>query len=151
MVNQNSQRDNTVLCLHPDAFMAQDMPQRERWWQQERLFFMETRRHFRHGWLYRLKYLTHVCLTWLFTLATIGALTLSLLQENYVATITVAVLWALHAIFRAICFQSGARALASHITLGSLPLLLHLVLFWDVTAWLRWCFTRRKMFRKKAI
>ncbi|MBR1788123.1 MAG: glycosyltransferase [Bacteroidaceae bacterium] len=152
MVNRNSTRANTAVCLHPDAVVLQDTPRSTRWWKEERLFFMETRRHFAHGAFYRLQYFTSVSLTWLFTLATVGTvLTDALLLHDYKASVVAAVLWLVHAVFRAVCFNKGAKAMGEASFFPLLPLLLHLVPLWDTAAWLRWRVTPRRMFRKKFI
>lgn len=151
MVNHHSTHRNTAVCLHPDAFVLQTPPN-SRWWGEERLFFMETRRHFRHTVLYRLKYLGHVVLTWLFTLATLAALAGYVIRwQDYVLAGTVAALWTLHLAWRAYAFYQGSRALGTRAVMPVLPLLLHLVPWWDGLAWLRWCFTRRRVFQKKFI
>ena len=152
MANRHSTRLNTAVCLHPDAVVLQATPRSPRWWREERLFFMETRRHFAHGAFYRLGYFASVSLTWLFTLATLGAvLADQLLLHDYKASIAVALLWLAHAVFRAVCFSKGAKAMGEASFLPLLPLLLHLVPLWDTAAWLRWCFTPQRMFRKKFI
>lgn len=152
MVNRNSTKENTAVCLHPDAFMEQETPRYARWWRQERLFFMETRRHFSQGLLYRLKYAGLVGLTWLFTLSTVGALLLSLLWlKDSLTAIVVAVLWVLHAICRAYTFTVSTKELGAHPIILTLPVLLHLIPLWDSIAWLHWLFTKKKTFQKKFI
>lgn len=52
LVNQLSTPANTALCLDPQAAVVQDKPTHQQW-QQERMFYVETRRHQQHTWLYR--------------------------------------------------------------------------------------------------
>ena len=152
MVNHFSNRKNTTVCLHPEAQMLQESPRHARWWRQERLFFMETRRHFRHWILYRIKYALHVMLTWLFTLSTMAvAVATLLLWHNYLLFAAIVFLWLIHAICRQLWFNRSARALGERSFTFTLPLLLHLVAWWDTTAWLRWLFTKKKLFQKKFI
>ena len=151
MVNHHSTVANTALCLHPEAFMLQQSPRYARWWNQERLFYMETRRHFRRRHIYRLIYFRHVLQTLAFTLCTLAALLFSLWQPCYWFLAVVAVLWITHAVHRARCFGFTARLLGERSFTFSLPLLLHLVPLWDAEARLRWRFTKRKVFQKKFI
>lgn len=152
MVNHHSTRLNTTVCLHQDAQMLQECPPYSKWWRQERLFFMETRHHFSHWVLYRLKYASHILLTEIFTLSAIVVIaTESLLFHNYIMTAVAALLWIIHAVCRSIWFNRSARALGERPIQYALPLLLHLVPWWDTIAWFRWLFTKKKMFQKKYI
>ena len=151
MVNRHSTPANTVLCLHPDAFVLQQSPRYSRRWYQERLFFMETRRHFRRRHLYRLCYFLHVLQTMLFTLCTLAAVLYSLWKSVYWLLAVVVILWLVHAIRRAKCFNFTTRALGERSFTLSLPLLLNLVPLWDLAARLRWSFTKEKVFQKKFI
>lgn len=152
MVNHHSTKQNTAVCLHPDALMLQSLPKNPRWWHQERLFFMETRRHFRHYLPYRLRYVWNVFLTLAFTLsiASVIASELTLFQNYYILGIAIA-LWLIHFCFRALWFNSAARSVGERPMTFSLPLLLHLVPIWDSSAWFQWLFTNKKMFNKKHI
>ena len=152
MVNHNSTPTNTVTCLHPDAFMLQDSPQYSKWWHRERLFFMETRSHFRHRLPYRLKYFSHVCLTEAFTLCILATLLVEVfLFEAYIIASVVFVLWLIHAICRAIYYNRALTALGeSRITLA-LPLLFHAIPWWDTTVWLQRLFMKKQVFQKKFI
>ncbi|MBQ8051114.1 MAG: glycosyltransferase [Bacteroidaceae bacterium] len=155
MVNHQSTPQNTALCLHPDSFMLKQAPRYVRWWYQERLFFMETRRHFRRRRLYRLFYFRHVLQTWAFTLATLAlvafALSIKPLTLSLLPLVLCPLLWLVHAFYRARWFGVTTRALGERSFTFSLPLLLHLVLLWDIAARLRWRFTKRQTFQKKYI
>ena len=151
MVNHHSRPANTALCLHPDAFVWQQSPFHSRWWHQERLFFMETRRHFRRRHLYRLCYFRHVLQTVLFTLCTLAAVLYSLWKSVYWLLAFVAILWLAHTICRAKCFNFTTRTLGERSFTLSLPLLLNLVPLWDIAARLRWSLTKEKTFQKKFI
>ena len=152
MVNLHSTPSNTRLCLHPDAFMLQDSPQYPRWWHRERLFFMETRTHFRRRSLYRLRYLGHVLLTWLFSLSTLAAVLVPLLfSRAYEVPIVVGLLWMTHFVVRLLYYGRAATALAARPMPLLLPLLLHWVAVWDASAWLQWRFANKQLFQKKFI
>ena len=63
MVNHFSTPNNTCLCLEPHAAMIQDRPTPQQW-QQQQVFYMETRRHQRHTFLYRLRNIVSLSWPW---------------------------------------------------------------------------------------
>lgn len=151
MVNQNSTKANTSVCLHPDAVVLQDTPRYRRWWGEERLFFMETRRHFRQGLLYRLRYLCNACQAWVFTLLCLAAITIGVILQNYIAIGTAAILWLAYLGYHTYTFNKDTAPLGEPPIKFAFPLLLHLIPLWDLTAWLRWIFTKPQIFQKKYI
>ena len=151
MVNRHSTRQNTALCLHPDAIMFQDTPQYRGWWSQERLFFMETRRHFRHAFLFRLRYLWSIILTWVPTLLAIATVAAGLYLKNHIAVAIAVVLWTAYNSYLIYRFNKKAKTFVEQPFTFSYTLLSHLIPWWDVTAWLHWLFTKRRTFQKKFI
>lgn len=155
MVNQNATPSNTALCLHPEAHMLQKVSSSRRFWNQERLFFMETRHHFRRTFAYRLRYFRHVSLTWFFTFATAGAILVEVLLQHYILLALVALLWVAHYWQRHHHLRQALLATLtpklSSLTIALSPLLLHLVAIWDAQAWLRWNFSKKQTFEKKPL
>lgn len=151
MVNQHSTARNTVLCLHPQALLLQEVTDSARHWSQERLFFMETRRHFPHRLSYRIRYARHVLLTWFFTLSTALLICLCTAHQRYVLLALAVLLWAAHAWRRALHFRSAMEALGQRPFPVALPLLLHLVAWWDIQAWVKWRLTNPRTFQKKPL
>ncbi len=151
MVNQQSTAQNTALCLHPEAHLLQEVDNPAKRWHQERLFFMETRRHFTHRFGYRLRYLRHVLLTWLFTLCMLAAVVNEAILQHYYVLGGIVLLWVIHAWRRAHHFADAVQSLGERPFTFSHPFLLHLVAWWDVKAWTEWLFTNKKTFKKKFI
>ena len=159
MVNRYSTAQNTAVCLHPDSFMFQDCPNEAHLWNHDRLFFMETRRHLPHHIGYRLRYAGASLLTWIHSLSFLATLAAVLLLNHFqlrslssqLAVAIPCVLWLVHACWRTRCFHLTLRALGEESMHLSLPLLLHLVAKWDLTAWLRHRHTNKNLFRKKFV
>lgn len=151
MVNQHSTAQNTAVCMHPDAIILQDTPQAPEWWNRERLFFMETRRHFRHTFRYRLRYFTVASLTWFCTLL-LGAITvMGLVYHNYLAVGLSLFAWLLYMGYCTLSFNRYLKSIGEPPIIQPLPLLLHLVPYWDSTAWLHWLFSDKNNFKKRFI
>ncbi len=152
MVNHHSTTENTRLCLHPDSLMEQEPPDSNSRWNQDRLFFMETRRHFRHYFLYRTKYAFHVLLTLLFTVSFICVMAFWIATNDITLIATCGTLWLIHTICRNILFIRAIRSLGEKDTfILTLPLFLNLVPCWDISAWLHWLITPKRTFMKKFI
>ena len=156
MVNRYSTQQNTAVCLHPDSFMLQDCPNTSSMWEHDRVFFMETRRHLPHHIGYRLRYAGSEILTWTHTLVFLCAIGVTLLLnlplnvlQGQIALGTLIALWFIHFCWRTHEFHLTLRALGEPSMHLSLPLLLHLVVKWDITAWTRHLFTNKNIFRKK--
>lgn len=149
MVNRHSRRRNTAVCLHPEARMLQETPRYRSWWNEERLFFMETRRHFKRSLLYRMGYLGRVLSVWLPTLGAAMGIGWAVYRHHDAIAIAVAVLWILYNLTLTYSFNKRLKATGEHFPFAYIPLL-HLVPWWDGTAWLQWLFTKQQTFRKKA-
>lgn len=151
MVNRNSTRHNTAVCLHPEAIIEQQMPHNKHW-RQDRLFFQETRRHFRHKWGYRLRYFGSVLLHILFVLSMAGAMGWAIWQEQYIAAGIALLLWLVHFFEQGAMVKGTFRALENRtINFVSLAWFIHLIPFWDLRAKLRHTFCDKRQFRKKYI
>lgn len=155
LVNQNSTRANTAICLHPESIVEQDTPHTEGWWAQERLFFMETRSHFQHKYPYRLQYFCSIMLTWLFTLTTLASIGVFAFKlPDFLAIViisAIAFLWQIHSFQRIIGYSKACKSLGEHTFAPLLPLFLHLIPLWDITAWIKWKFTPKRTFQIKPI
>ena len=147
MVNNNSTAANTAVSLSPQTVMEQDTPRYRRWWVEERLYFMETRRHLHHAHGYRLKYLYSVLQTWLPTLLLAAIATFA----SWPFIILAVVLWLPLIVWKCYRFDQRLRTIGDTPIRFALPLLLHLIPLWDLQAWLLWLFTPKHVFRKKFI
>ena len=151
MVNHHSTAANTAVNLSPETVMLQDTPHYRSWWYQERLFFMETRRHFRHTCLYRLNYAWQNLLTWFPTLLAIVGIVYGLVSSfEYAIPISI-VLWLIIVGLRCYLFNRRLKQIGEPSIVVAYPLLTHLIVWWDLLAWLRWLFTPKQVFRKKFI
>lgn len=151
MVNRHSNGRNTEVCLHSESFMIQHLPPDRGRWHEERIFFMETRRHFRRTVLFRLRYFVAAGLAWFATLCATAGLLGGILFHNTTAAILSAVLWIAYNALCSYLFNRKVKALGERPFTFSYPLLVHLIPLWDTTAWLQWLFTKRQVFRKKFI
>lgn len=148
LINKNVAKSRCEASLSKDSVLVQPQPTYHRW-EEDRLFFMETRRHLRHGFLYRLWYVLNVSVPLLFNVLTIGLLLWHI--PNYLVVSILAGMWlvalTVNALsFRHLCKYVGVKGF------GVMNLLMELQIpRWDVSAWLRWMFTSKKTFRKKFV
>lgn len=150
MVNHESTRANTALCLHPESFMLQDCPE-GRLWDQERIFHVETSKHFTHWVLYRLLHGLGVWTDRIYRLGLVAALALELVTQQWIPAGIIGLLWLIHLIFRSYEWHRTTSAMGERSMHLMLPLLLALVPWWDNSAWWQWLFTKKKTFRKKFV
>ncbi len=149
MVNHNVERGRFTTSLNPQSFVIEEFPYSDQRWQQDQFFYMETRRHMKHAWLYRLWYAFVVMLQLIFNIVFIPFAIWH--YPNYFVMGGFAILWLIHLITRDYCFNHTAKALGIKTYHLTLPLMVNLVPFWDIMAWLRWRFSRKQTFRKKFI
>lgn len=151
MVNHNSTLANTQYVACPEAIVMQDTPRYYRKWLQERTFFMETRRHFHNRMAYCMHYLREPLLTWVPTILMLTTMVWGIMNGNIVAPIAVFTLWLALIAYQTYRINKQFAAMGEQPIWGVMPLLLHLVLVWDIGAWLSWLFTNRQTFQKKYI
>ena len=75
LVNKNISREQCAISVSRNATLLQDSPLPHTW-QEEKVFFMETRRHTKYKCLYRTWYALKVLLPLIFTLSSIIGLSL---------------------------------------------------------------------------
>ena len=151
MVNHHSTAQNTAVCMHPQAIILQDTPRNPHWWSRERVFFMETRHHFRRTLRYRFTYFLCASLVWLCTLLLTAVFVSSLVLHNYLAAGLSLGAWWVYMVYICFSFNRYLKSIGEPTIILALPLLLHLVLCWDTAAWLRWLFTDKNVFKKRFI
>lgn len=151
MVNQQSTKDNSVVFVHPEAIVEQQMPGHKHW-VQDRLYFQESRRHFKNTWFYRMRSAASIILHALLMLTLIASITVAILNEEYVIAGVAASLWVIHTIMQGLSFNTTAKALNdqgySHLKIGWF---IHLLPFWHLRVWLQYTFGNKKKYRKKYI
>lgn len=148
LFNHNVRRGRCRVNLRSAALVTQPQPE-DRQWSHERTFYMETRRHMRHTCLYRLGYFTAVWAHLLFALLSLALMIYHI--PNYFAIGVIALMWVILIATRMLCYNYTARHVGAEGSYLSLPILQHLVPWWDTQAWLSWLFTRKKTFRKKFV
>ena len=151
MINQNSTKNNTSVCYHPDAFILQDYSKYSQVLQQGALFFTETRRHFRHYLCHHAKHLWKIFITWCFTIMSITGFLFEFLRGNDIVAYSILGIWGLHIIIRTICYKKIMNTLQDSSFSPFTLLLLHLPIWWNIKAWMRWLFTKKQVFLKKYI
>jgi len=151
MVNRQSTKDNTALALNPESFMLQECPRESRLWEQERLFYMETRHHFTQWFVYRLHSFMIVVINSLFTITLFGVVVTESILQKWILVGIIIALWIAYLIFRSIQWHKTIKALDEHSMHISLPVLLNMVPIWHIDSWLNWLFTKKKTFRKKFV
>lgn len=151
LVNRNSTPQNTLLALHPDAYVRQELPSARRLWKQERVYYMETRRYFRHTWSYRLTYHLTTLLPWACLFCWGAALTVAFLRTDYVEAGLGIGLYLAYLVVKDVAFNRSARALGERGFHLLLPFLELAVPLWNLSARLAHLTHSRRDFRKKII
>lgn len=158
MVNTNSTKDNTTICVHADAILCRNTPKEKRLWKQERLFFQETRTHFRRKHIYRLNYAYRVIIHALNHIMLLLAMAVGLIVGTaedplwYTATGMALLLGIIHFLVQGTSFNFTSRLTddrKQNFFLTSWYIAL--TPLWDLSAWLKHKFTSSKQFRKKYI
>ena len=151
LVNRNSSRSNTAVALHRRSFIRQELPPAKRLWKQERMSYMETRKHFRHKWLFRIRYHIKSLLPWWCLLTFATAAGLSYLHRNYPVAATVTAFYLIYIIAKDIAFNRSCRALGEKSYHLQLFLFEWAIPLWNISAWLAYKTHSRYHFRKKII
>ncbi|MCR4920189.1 MAG: glycosyltransferase [Bacteroidaceae bacterium] len=148
LVNRHVASGRCGVSVRPEAQVRQELPPARRW-RQDRLYYMETRRHMTQGLPYRLRYAIALAaqLLWPVTASALLALT----WPNPYVAVPVGVMWLALIVLRQTMFLQSTRALNLRPFHWCLPLLLHLPLLWDTAAWLRWRVSDKKDYRKRFV
>lgn len=148
LVNHNLARGRMSLALHPDAFLAVGQPSTTAWCQQ-RVFYMETRRHMHHALPYRLWYATRLWVHYMWM--PLAAFTLLHFHLPAFMAYACAALWFMALAIEGTAWHITAHRMHARSYVLLYPLLRALIPWWDAGAWLRWRFESRKTFRKKFV
>lgn len=151
MVNSNSTRHNTTICLHPEAIMEQQIPSRKHW-KQDRIYFQETKKHFKRTFLFRLRYAGSKFLHSLLVICMISAIAFSVFREDYIYAGAILVLWFIHFIVQGATIRSSFKTVENKpINAFRTAWFIHLIPFWDTYAKIRHTFSNKQQYRKKYI
>lgn len=148
LINKNISRRQCSISIGRKALLVQDNPLPHTW-QQEEVFFMETRRHTTYKCLYRFWYAIKVLMPLLFTLSTI--VSGFFWYQNHIVVRVLAALWIFTYIVRDISFYRTTKQFSMKSYHLTLPYLCSIIPLWDILAWLKWRFTNKRAFRKKFV
>ena len=158
MVNHNSTKNNTTVCVHADAILSKNLLNEKRKWMQERVFFQETRTHFHRRYLYRLRYAYRVFIHMLNHLMLALAMAVGIIVGTaedplwYIAAGGAFLLGLIHFLVQGSCYNFTSRLTddrkQNHLLTAWY---ISLTPLWDITAWLKHKFTSNRQFRKKYI
>ncbi len=158
MVNRNSTKHNTTVCVHPEAVLGRPTPQEARFWAQERMFFQETRTHFKRKFLYRLTYgykvLIHMLNQIMLALAIAVGVIVGQTEDPlwYIASGVAFLLGFTHFIVQGTSYNFTSHIIEDRKQNFFLTAwYISVTPLWDISAWLRHKFTSEKQFRKKYI
>lgn len=162
LVNYTSKPDNTALLLHPSTLMLQDPMPARRLWKQQRVFYVETRRHQQHHYLYRHKQAVCLLMPWLMLLSAIvlcfmpsmAAHSDLIRSSNTLLTlyyIAIVLLLLLYVIFKLKQFKLTTRQLDAPNAYLTLLLGELRMPFWHLSAAIAHRFASKNEFRKKFI
>lgn len=109
MVNQNATKDSTRVCVHPDALMTY-RPEKISW-DEGALFYMETRRHFTYGRLFRLHCVFMAVTPWLFSAGMACMAVAGLWADSLLLSVLAAVLWLAGLVAQSVSFRRSSSCL----------------------------------------
>lgn len=158
MVNRNSTKDNTTICVHPESILCRNLPKEKRMWLQERVFYQETRTHFKRRFGYRARYVYRSFIHALNHIMLLVAMAVGVIVGYYeeplwyIASGLALLLGLIHFIAQGINYNYTSKLIddrkqnyfitSFYVTFAP---------FWDFSAWIRHKFTNQKQFRKKYI
>ena len=148
LVNRNISKGQCAVSVSPKAVMIQDNPLPHTWLQ-ERVFDADIARHAAYKYLYGCWYDIKMLIPLIYMTSTV--VTCILCLENYILTGVTAALWLCVWIVRDIVFNRTARQLNIKTFHLLLPFLCAAVPVWESQAWIKWCLTSKKVFRKKFV
>ena len=149
LVNRHSTNTNTAVALSPEAKIECALPVSAKQWRLKRTYYMETRRHFKGTFRYRLCFNLKQCVVPLFYLAAAAAAGWGAWHRQWIAVGVVAVLTLLLCALKSVWFNRSARALGERSYLLSFwwyELRLHV---WHAYSLANHLFAPRNIFRRK--
>lgn len=150
LVNRHSTATNTAVSLHPDSKVVCEGPQSAEQWRLSRTCYIETRRHFVGTWLYRLAFNLKQSANILFYCTAFIAAAWSILQQQWVGTAMVAMLFVLLCLLKINWFNRSARALRERPYHLSMLWYEARLAWWHVCSWCSYKTAPHSRFRRKA-
>ena len=150
LVNRHSTSANTRVAFAPEAKVVCENPESAGAWRQNRLFYMETRRHFRKKWLYRRMFNLCQNAPYPFYLLTGIALARSILREEWAGTGIVSLLFLLLTVWKTVQFNRSCRATGERPYYFGLWWYELCLIWWHVCSYISYRLSPRRQFRRKA-
>ena len=151
MVNQNSTKHNTVVCLHPEATIEQQMPPHKNW-VLDRLYFRESRKYFKHKAFFEIKSIITGILPPLRLVTMLATIAIAVWQEQYFIAAIALLLWMVHFGLQGKMFNATMKELCnttqSHLRTASF---MHMLPYWHIRILLQHTFSNKQKYRKKYI
>ena len=149
LANRHSTNTNTAVALSPEAKIECALPVSAKQWRLKRTYYMETRRHFKGTFRYRLCFNLKQCVVPLFYLAAAAAAGWGAWHRQWIAVSVVAALTLLLCALKSVWFSRSARSLGERSYLLSFwwyELRLHV---WHAYSLANHLFAPRNIFRRK--
>lgn len=149
LVNRHSTTTNTAVALSPEAKIECVLPVSAKQWRLKRTYYMETRRHFKGTFRYRLCFNLKQCVVPLFYLAAAAAAGWGAWHKQWIAVGVVAALTLLLCALKSVWFNRSARALGERsyqLSFWWYELRLHV---WHAYSLASHLFAPRNIFRRK--
>ena len=150
LVNRHSRIGNTAVSLHPDSKVECESMTSGKQWRLKRTFYMETRRHFKKTWRYRLTFNLKQAVVPLFYCATALSLGWSVWRQQWAATAIISLLFVLLCVCKTVWFNRSARALGERPYRLSFLWYEMRLLGWHACSWMDYRTAPRTRFYRKA-
>lgn len=150
LVNRHSRIGNTAVSLHPDSKVECENMTSGKQWRLKRTFYMETRRHFKKTWRYRLTFNLKQAVIPLFYCATALSLGWSVWWQQWAATAIISLLFVLLCVCKTVWFNRSARALGERPYRLSFLWYEMRLLGWHACSWMDYRTAPRTRFYRKA-
>lgn len=148
LANQNTAPGRCAISVSPSCALRETTPS-ARMSRQERLFFMETRRHLRRVLSYRLHYGAQLLFPLALTLFALFVVTM--FRDEYLLPSLAVASWLIILVIRWTMYGRSARALGVRGTSIVYPIGGLLILWLDAKAYISWLVTGKNTFRKKFV
>ena len=150
LVNRHSTNRNTEVSLLPESKVVCSNPTTAKQWKIKRVYYQETRRHFKTVWHYRWIFNLKQCAVPLFYCTTATALGWSVISRQWAVTAVIALLTILLCACKTFWFNCSARALGERPFRFSFPGNELRICWWHLTSHLRHMKAPRTIFCRKA-
>lgn len=150
LANYHSTINNTAVVLQHEAIIEQEIPNKRNW-KEKLVNYMETRRHLKHSFMYRMKFNFIQSMPVISLFCWIGSVALSVIRQQWIATgiftaSFLALVIYITILLNHICNKTGIirPGIAAYLYLVKIP-------FWHLNALLNYLSRPRRSFWKKGV